>query len=103
MAPKLSLCSLCHGLQALAKLRRRGALRLDVSRGSIAKHAFRTFGAVASTAQLRTPVTVTFIGEPAIDCGGPRREWFQLLSQSLALRRHGLLRITDSADLRCKR
>ncbi|KAJ4460654.1 putative E3 ubiquitin-protein ligase Itchy [Paratrimastix pyriformis] len=44
-------------------------------------------------------ISITFYGEPGIDCGGVRREWFSLLSQQLFSDVLGLFRSSSAGAL----
>jgi hypothetical protein len=66
----------------VGRLRCRGGKRIVVSRGSVLEDSAACF-AQMSRADLRRRMTVEFVGEPAVDAGGVKREWFDLLSSEL--------------------
>ena len=51
-------------------------LRFTVRRSHILQDTMRKLGKVKNVAAMEWPVQVSFVGEPAVDEGGPRREFF---------------------------
>lgn len=71
-----------HGVEALRSLDSRPTLALRVQRARIVEDTFAQLQRV-SARDLRKELRITFEQEEAIDEGGVKKEWFQLLVREI--------------------
>ena len=69
------------------------ALRIRVSRDTLYEDSFREFSNPRRS--LRGDLFVEFNGEPAIDSGGPTKEWYMAISQQIVNPQYGLFKRSD--------
>ena len=68
--------------QSAASWPESGTWPIQVSRATIVDDSFKAFS-LASPSMLHRPLRVTFRDEPAQDAGGLRKEWLQVLCDTL--------------------
>lgn len=87
------ISSLCRSQNSLGNVIRRhkndifrtdDVYRITVRRSHVFEDAIKAFNAATVSLLEEKPLKVVFYGEPAIDYGGPTREFFTLLLKSIA-------------------
>ena len=70
---------------------------IKIRRDSILEDSFSEF--LKNSKDLKSPIKVVFEGEEASDAGGPRREWYQEISRTIADPKSGLFTLADNGAI----